>query len=152
VNYGLPNVGEDGSESLFRSYKLIPRTYDEMLDSSLGLRAHWQRFVSGVRGMSEDDLNSCLRKGERMLRESGFAHSLAGSAETSERPWDLDFVPLVIPAEEWLHLEAGLVQRACLLNAVLADLYGPQRLLKEGHLPAALVFANPHFLRPCHGI
>jgi uncharacterized circularly permuted ATP-grasp superfamily protein/uncharacterized alpha-E superfamily protein len=152
VNSGLPSVGEHDPESLFPSYELIPNTFDEMMDSASGPRPHWQRFISGVREMSEDDLNSCLRKAERMLRESGFAHALAASAEAPERPWDLDFVPLVIPAEEWLHLEAGLVQRACLLNAVLADLYGPQRLLKEGHLPAALIFANPHFLRPCHGI
>ncbi len=152
MNSSLPCVGEHDPESLFRSYELVPGTYDEMLEPALGLRPHWQRFVLGLRGMSEDDLNRCLRKAERMLRESGFAHSLASSTEASGRPWDLDFVPLVIPSEEWLHLEAGLVQRATLLNAILADLYGPQRLLREGHLPAALIFANPHFLRSCHGI
>ncbi|MEO0588777.1 MAG: circularly permuted type 2 ATP-grasp protein, partial [Planctomycetota bacterium] len=44
------------------------------------------------------------------------------------------------------------MQRARVLNMVLADLYGPQRLLTEGLLPPELVFAHPHFLRPCHGI
>ena len=50
---------------------------------------------------------------------------------------------------EFAELEAGLAQRARLLDAVLADLYGPQRLLADGALPAALVYANPAFLRPC---
>ena len=44
------------------------------------------------------------------------------------------------------------LQRARLLNAILADLYGPQRLLRDGVLPPALVLANPAFLRPCHGV
>ncbi|HTU55149.1 MAG TPA: circularly permuted type 2 ATP-grasp protein, partial [Acetobacteraceae bacterium] len=47
---------------------------------------------------------------------------------------------------------AGLAQRARLMAAILADLYGPQRLLAEGKLPPALVFANPGFLRPCHSL
>ena len=49
-------------------------------------------------------------------------------------------------------LEAGLIQRARLLEQILADSYGPQELLKNGHLPAQLLFANPHFLHTCHGI
>jgi uncharacterized circularly permuted ATP-grasp superfamily protein/uncharacterized alpha-E superfamily protein len=39
-----------------------------------------------------------------------------------------------------------------LLNLVLADIYGPQQLLKSRLLPSALVLENPAFLRPVHGI
>ena len=39
-----------------------------------------------------------------------------------------------------------------LFNAILADLYGPQRLLRDRMLPPELVFSNPAFLRPCRGI
>ena len=55
-------------------------------------------------------------------------------------------------AGEWARLETGLVQRTTLLNLILADLYGPQTLLDAGLLPPSLVFSNPAFLRPCHGI
>jgi uncharacterized circularly permuted ATP-grasp superfamily protein/uncharacterized alpha-E superfamily protein len=68
------------------------------------------------------------------------------------RPWQLDPIPLVIGPAEAAHLERGLVQRARLLELVLADLYGPQRALLSGLLPPELVFPNPGFLRPCHGI
>jgi uncharacterized circularly permuted ATP-grasp superfamily protein/uncharacterized alpha-E superfamily protein len=68
------------------------------------------------------------------------------------RPWDLDAVPLVIAPEEWERLAAALAQRVQLLNAVLADVYGPQTLLHAGLLPPALVFAHPGFLRPCHNV
>ena len=69
-----------------------------------------------------------------------------------DRPWNLDSIPLMIPPSEWSQLEAGLIQRARLLNSILVDLYGPQRLLHSGQLPPALVFANPGFWRPCHGV
>jgi uncharacterized circularly permuted ATP-grasp superfamily protein/uncharacterized alpha-E superfamily protein len=69
-----------------------------------------------------------------------------------DRPWNLDSIPLLIPPSEWNELEAGLIQRARLLNCILADLYGPQQLLRGGLLPPALVFANPGFWRPCHGM
>ena len=56
---------------------------------------------------------------------------------------------MLLSAAEFAALEAGIMQRARLLEAVLADLYGPQSLLAEGLLPAELVFANPGFLRSC---
>src|SRR6266851_2236951 len=69
-----------------------------------------------------------------------------------DRPWQFDMVPLLIAPAEWTQLEAALVQRTRLLNLILADLYGPQTLLGAGLLPPSLVFSNPAFLRPCHGI
>ncbi|MFU8816953.1 MAG: circularly permuted type 2 ATP-grasp protein, partial [Pseudomonadales bacterium] len=46
---------------------------------------------------------------------------------------------------------AGLIQRAQILNGVVADIYGEQQLLKDGVLPAPTVFANPNFIPHCHG-
>ncbi len=60
--------------------------------------------------------------------------------------------PLLLGTDEAQTLETGLTQRARLLDALLRDLYGPQTLsCAEGLLPPSLVFANPAFLRPCHG-
>src|SRR5262249_48893774 len=33
-----------------------------------------------------------------------------------------------------------------------ADVYGPQRLIREGVLPPEIVFENPGYLLPCHSI
>jgi len=59
---------------------------------------------------------------------------------------------MVIDPQEWAGIETAVAQRASLLNSILCDLYGPQRLLTEGLLPPELVYANPGFLRSCHGI
>ena len=59
---------------------------------------------------------------------------------------------MVIEEHEWAQIEAAVIQRATLLNAMMADFYGPQRLLHERQIPPALLLANPQFLRACHGI
>ena len=68
------------------------------------------------------------------------------------RPWRLDPLPLVVSAPDWEVLEAGLVQRSRVLNAVLADVYGNRRSLTEGVLPPELLFAHPGYVRAANGI
>ncbi|HEX8510578.1 MAG TPA: circularly permuted type 2 ATP-grasp protein, partial [Propionibacteriaceae bacterium] len=60
--------------------------------------------------------------------------------------------PLVLGADEWSGLEVGVVQRAELMAAIMADLYGAQRLLAEQHVPPAVVLDHDEFLRPLVGI
>jgi uncharacterized circularly permuted ATP-grasp superfamily protein len=86
------------------------------------------------------------------IRENGVTYNVYGDPLGIDRPWNLDPIPLMIPPSEWSQLEAGLIQRARLLNLILADLYGPQKLLRGGQIPPALLFANPGFLRPCNGV
>ena len=61
-------------------------------------------------------------------------------------------MPLIIAPEEWRGLERALIQRARLFEGILADLYGPQRLLASGAIPHQLVFSDPSFLRPCQDL
>lgn len=147
-----PDIDTTFSGIHCQDYRLLPGIHDEMMAPDGSLRSHWLGFVAGLEKMSSEGLESRLRKADRLLRENGLTYSITTAAEGSERPWEMDFVPLVLPSGEWSYLEKGLVQRARLLNAILTDLYGERRLLRENHLPAALIFANPHFLRPCHGI
>ena len=58
----------------------------------------------------------------------------------------------MLSAADWDVLEAGLVQRSRVLDAVLADLYGPRSLLTDGALPPELVFAHPGYVRAASGI
>ena len=122
-----------------------------MLASDGSIRPHWARFLDGLTDMSDGELARRWRLAERLLHENGLTYRGDARTAHSDRPWDLDFVPVLIDADEWRALEVGLIQRARLLNAILADLYGPQTLLHDGQLPAAVVLGNPQFLRPCHG-
>jgi uncharacterized circularly permuted ATP-grasp superfamily protein/uncharacterized alpha-E superfamily protein len=138
--------------SLLRSYRPLPGVYDEMMTGNGVVRPHWATFIAGLEAMPKRELEDRWRGAARLLHEHGLTYAADAVSDAHRRPWQLDFVPALLQAGEWRALESGLMQRARLINAVLADLYGPQRLLHDGHLPPALLFANPHFLRPCHGI
>src|SRR5262249_21213153 len=88
----------------------------------------------------------------RLIVENGVTYNVYADPQGTDRPWALDPIPLVLTAAEWHTIESGLAQRVRLLNALLADLYGPQRLLAEGVVPAGLVFGHPNFLWPCMGV
>ncbi len=121
-----------------------------MVDGGGRLRPHW-RAVLGAYAALTDELPARAARLDRAAAEDGIASVLPGS-EGGARAWRPDPLPLPLPAAEFAALEAGLAQRATLLEGVLADLYGPQRLLADGLLPPALVFANPGFLRPCRDL
>lgn len=137
---------------LLRSYAAPAGGYDEMMAPEGAPRAHWAGPLRAVQAMTETDRAHARELARRALRENGVTTAAPGESEPGSRPWQLDLLPQVIDAAEWRALETGLKQRARLLNAVVADLYGPGRLLQEGVLPPALVYGNPQFLRPCHGI
>ncbi|MCC6536056.1 MAG: circularly permuted type 2 ATP-grasp protein, partial [Bryobacterales bacterium] len=102
--------------------------------------------------MGHTQLARRWQEGKRVIHENGITYNVYGDPRSTARPWPLDPVPLVMEPGEWKRLETAITQRARLLNTMLADLYGPQRLLREGMLPPRLIFENPNFLRPCHGI
>src|SRR5436190_20853012 len=140
------------AENLLRNYSAASGIFDEMEEAPARPRPHWRPFIESLQRVERRELASRWENGRRIIREHGVTYNVYGDPQGMDRPWELDMVPLLIPTEEWRPLEAGLTQRARLFNLILADLYGPQRLLREGFLPPALIYGNPAFLRPCHGI
>jgi uncharacterized circularly permuted ATP-grasp superfamily protein/uncharacterized alpha-E superfamily protein len=92
------------------------------------------------------------REAQQIIRENGVTYNVYGDPKGMARPWKLDPIPLLISPADAEFLESGVIQRGLLLEKILHDLYGEQRLLKEGLLPPELVFGNPGFWRPCHGV
>ncbi|MEJ0008478.1 MAG: circularly permuted type 2 ATP-grasp protein [Steroidobacteraceae bacterium] len=88
----------------------------------------------------------------RLISENGVTYNVYADPKGADRPWALDPLPLMISAAEWRQIEQGVAQRARVLDALLADLYGPQRLISEGVVPPELPFGHPNFLWPAHGI
>ena len=126
--------------------------HDELITPDGGLRPHYDTFVRSLETLGRHELASRWENAKRAIRDNGVTYNVYGDPEGVDRPWTLDMIPLLVPPAEWNHLEAALIQRAQVLNLLLSDLYGPQRLLRERQLPPSLVFGNPGFLRPCHGI
>ncbi len=149
----LTTAGDGAARArLLADYRPRSGHYDELLDRTGRIRPHWQRYIERLAEFGPEEREQAHRSAERTLLENGLSYVARDAADGAVRPWQLDLLPVLIAPEEWRRLEAALIQRADLLNAITADLYGPRRLMAEGHLPAALVNANPYFCRPCYGV
>jgi uncharacterized circularly permuted ATP-grasp superfamily protein/uncharacterized alpha-E superfamily protein len=120
--------------------------YDELVTGQKSIRYHWQGILSVIRALP-GGLGERVESARRQLEESGATVNLLDDRAAPR--WTFDPLPFVVAPDEWAALETGLIQRARLLDAILADVYGPQTLLKERLLPPMLVHANRHFHRPC---
>ncbi len=121
--------------------------YDELVTGQKSIRYHWQGILSVIRALPGGGLSERVESARRQLEESGATVNLLD--DPGKPSWTFDPLPFVITPDEWSALEAGLIQRAGLLDAMLGDLYGPQALLAERLLPPMLVHANRHFQRAC---
>ncbi len=135
--------------------------YDEFVDAAGNVRPAWQEFAEcvGERGRGGlDQLRSIVRglvdnDGITYIEVDRHGDAVTNGDGTAEPgPWHLDALPLVLSASEWDTLESGLVQRSRLLDAVLADLYGPRHAVTSGVLPPQLLFAHPGYIRAAQGI
>ncbi len=136
---------------LYHSPGQAGTTYAESEEAGSS-RAHWAGLMQTLKDLGPAELALRWERAARRIRENGVTYNIYGDPQGASRPWQIDIIPLLLPAEEWRTIEAGVIQRAKLLTLLLQDLYGEQKLLAGGHFPAALLYGNPAFLRPLVGI
>jgi uncharacterized circularly permuted ATP-grasp superfamily protein/uncharacterized alpha-E superfamily protein len=133
-------------------YQALPNFYDEMLAPDGTVRPHWRPLIEALKSIGPAGLGARWQEGRRLLHDNGVTYNVYGDPRSTDRPWPLDPIPFVIDESEWSAIAEAMRQRATLLNATLADFYGPQRLLRDGMFPPELVFRHPGFLRPCANV
>lgn len=134
------------------NYKPVEGHWDEALWREGFPRRHWRQLIVSLGRMSFQQLSRRWQAGQQLIQTNGITYNVYGDPQGKERPWSMDPIPLVLDAGEWASIERAVAQRATLLNAMAADLYGPRTLIHSRTLPAALLFGNPNFLRACSGI
>lgn len=147
-----PHDASAESADLVRGYASVPGAYDELRDTDGQLRSHFRAPFEQLQALGLDELERRAEKARQMLHDNGASYNVYGDPRGVDRPWHLSPIPMVLPPAEFDRLERGIAQRARLLDVLLADLHGKQRVLSERLLPPELVFGNPGFLRACHGI
>ncbi|VVT24864.1 conserved hypothetical protein [Sphingomonas sp. EC-HK361] len=110
----------------------------------------WAAMFEELAAVAGDDLGHARERVQRHAADIGTGFRVIGEAD--ERPWPVSPVPLMIGADEWTEIERGIVQRAALFETIVADIYGPGRLVDRGMIPATLVTGSPYFLRPLVGM
>ncbi|WP_246480010.1 circularly permuted type 2 ATP-grasp protein [Motiliproteus sediminis] len=124
--------------------------YDEVYGDQQNPREHWRYLLEGFRSLGPQGIRERQMKAERILRDDGASYNSGALGISST--WPLDPVPLVLESEEWGAIEAGLLERAELLDLLLKDLYGERTLIRHGVIPPELLFSHGGFLRACQGI
>jgi len=147
----LSSVGEAAPDP-FPGYRPAETCYDELRGADGSPRPHWSRLVNQLGSWQPAELADRWEQARRLIRDNGVTYTMQDEKSGEQRPWVLDPIPLVIAGADWARLEVGTNQRARVLDALIADLYGPQHVLREGIVPADLVFGHPGFLRCCHGM
>jgi len=140
------------AEGLLADYRPPAGVFDEMVTSARLLRSPWQQFIGGVNRAGATGLAQRTEQVRRLLREGGVTYNVLGTPQGPDRPWELDPLPILFDREAWQPLAEALRQRATLLNLILGDVYGPQRLVREGVLPPEAIFEHPGYLLPCQSI
>jgi uncharacterized circularly permuted ATP-grasp superfamily protein len=116
------------------------------------LSTPWRTFFEQLGATGLDDLDRRTQTLARQVRDNGITYNVYANQGGPQRPWALDLFPLILTPESWQQIELGVKQRARLLERVMADVYGPQHLIREAMIPPALVQGHPGYLRAMHGV
>lgn len=133
-------------------YVPIAGAADEMMLADGSIRPVWQSFMRHFGSLPPADIAQRFVRGDEYLHDAGVFYRQYGQKGSAERDWPLSHLPVLLGEEEWLQIAAALTQRAELMEAIAADLYGANTLVRSGALPAALVGRNPEWLRPMIGV
>jgi uncharacterized circularly permuted ATP-grasp superfamily protein len=133
--------------SFYADYAPLPGIPDEFIGRDGKPRAAWRDFFDQL---DADDSERSYAAADRHIRDIGVSYRVHGEAR--ERTWPMSRLPLLIEESDWKEIVAGVKQRASVIEALLADVYGAGRLVADGILPAAVVAGSREYLRPLVGL
>ncbi|MFQ6327677.1 circularly permuted type 2 ATP-grasp protein [Nocardia sp. CWNU-33] len=128
--------------------------YDELVDGDGRVRRMWSELSADFVELGTTGLGRLDSRVRRLIDDDGIYYTEVISPEDPAlpTPWRLDPIPLLVSADDWTRLEAGLVQRSRVLDEVLTDIYGARRTITSGLLPPEVVFGSNGYVRAAHGI
>lgn len=141
-----PPPSPSGLPSSFQNYA-TGSFYDEMIAADGTVRPHYARFLEHFGRIEAEEYAARRRAVDLAFLRQGVTFNVYGDSKGAERIFPFDLVPRIIPAREWEHLEAGLIQRITALNLFLHDIYHEQHILNDGTIPPHYVMSARHFRR-----
>src|SRR5687767_7984410 len=134
------------NENLLKGYNTNHLIWDEMFNSA-DVRAAYKNFVSAIEDLTIDQMNHKDELAKKLFMSQGITFTVYSSGEGIEKIFPFDIIPRIIRAEEWKEIEDGIKQRLKVLNIFLKDIYHQQFIIKDGIVPAKMIYTCPNFLR-----
>lgn len=141
----------DIDEGFFAAYQPPDISFDAMRTPSGEIASPWRSFVVQMSRLAQATREEVANTIDQSLLETGIAFDVYADPEDRSAAWRQDMLPVILGADEWAEIERGLRQRAQLIERLLKDIYGEQRLIREGVVPPELIFGNPAYLHSCQG-
>ena len=126
--------------------------YDELFLAKGQPRPEATLLVERINSLSTGELKRRQQAAQIALFKLGVTFNVYGDSQGSERIFPFDIVPRIVSASEWTRLEQGLKQRIYALNLFLGDIYHEQKILKDGVIPAELIYSASGFQKACMGL
>jgi uncharacterized circularly permuted ATP-grasp superfamily protein len=126
--------------------------YDDMMCGPGRPRTEAHAVAAYLASLSTDEIRSRQLAAEAAIDEMGITFTVYSEGSNIDRAWPFDIIPRIISSSEWRRTEAGLAQRLRALNLFIGDLYGEQRIIKDGVFPAELLAGSKNFRPQCVGI
>jgi uncharacterized circularly permuted ATP-grasp superfamily protein/uncharacterized alpha-E superfamily protein len=125
--------------------------FDETLGADGMPRAHWAKLFETFEKLGAEECAQRHERLDRQIRQTGIAHDAFSDPDPDHPKWRLDLTPVIISEDEWAWLARAVAQRAKVLNAFVADIYGACDLIADGSVPAELIYSDQAYLRACQG-
>ncbi len=126
--------------------------YDELFLAPGQPRPEAAPLIERINGLSADELQQRQQAAQTTLFKLGVTFNVYSDNQGTERILPFDIIPRTLPIQDWSKLEQGLKQRIEALNLFLGDIYGEQKIVKDGIIPAELIESASGFLKPCIGL
>lgn len=123
-----------------------------MFEATGDVRPHYRSLQEELAGLSREGFEQRRREADIQFLYQGITFTVYSQEEGTERIFPFDLVPRIVSSPEWERLARGLTQRVNALNLFLADVYGAQRILREGKVDVELVLGARHFRREMVGL
>ena len=137
------------TSELLQSYLVDSGVWDEMI-SGITVREQYEKAVNFLSHLSIDELNKKEELAKRLFMSQGITFTVYSSGEGIEKIFPFDIIPRIITATEWDYIERGIKQRLKALNLFLKDIYSNQFIIKDGVVPADMIYSCPYYLREMH--
>src|SRR4051812_356451 len=131
----------------FVGYATAEDIFDEMLDSRAQPRRSYKRLHKELLKLTPEELSRSKQKADLSFFNQGITFTVYGRKEGTERIFPHDLLPRIISAADWETIDRGLTQRITALNLFLRDLYHDRHILRDGVVPAEIIYTCRHYRR-----